>query len=390
MNRETILKEVEEIFPKVVEYRRHIHQNPELSFQEYNTQKYIKSILQSKEIECSEIADTGILGLLGNPKHNDNCIALRADIDALPIIENTGLEFSSKNNGVMHACGHDMHTAMLLGASLILKKHEESLEKRIKLFFQPGEEKIPGGASLMIKDGALENPKPRAIFGQHIYPGAEVGKVLTKEGPVMAAADELYWTINGKSTHAAQPQLGHDPILCASTLIQQYQNMITKYRDPLKAGVLNVTSIHGGNATNVIPDQVEMMGTFRSFDNSWRQMMHSKLTEITKSVGDIYGCDIDFEIKKGYPPVINDQALSEEIKSKAVEMFSENRYSDFEPKMWGEDFGYYSQAGPSVFWFIGVRPKDETDMPALHNSKLNPDEEAMKTGMAMMLSVCFD
>lgn len=387
MDKKSLLQHVNELFPEIVKVRRHIHQNPELSFKEYNTQDFILRTLSEYGIEGKKIAETGVTAIIGQ---GEDCIALRADIDALPITEETGLPFASQNDGVMHACGHDMHTSMLLGAAIILKKNEDKLTKKVKLIFQPGEEQLPGGASIMIKEGILENPTPSAVYGQHIYPGAEVGKVLTCPGPVMASADELYWTITGRSTHAAQPHLGHDPILCASSLIQSYQNMITKYRDPLDAGVIQVTSINGGSATNIIPDTVEMKGTMRAFNEEWRAEFHDKLASMTKQIGDIYGCSVDFEIRKGYPFVDNSPELALQVKDKAIELFGNSKYEEFVPKMWGEDFAYYSQTAKSVFWFIGVRDREMTDMPPLHNSKMSPNEEAMKTGMAMMLSVCFD
>jgi len=387
MNNDAIIKNVNDIYDEIVEIRRRIHRNPELSFEEYETHDLIVEILERFNIKCETVAKTGVVAHIGS---GQDCIALRADIDALPIHEETNLPYASLNDGKMHACGHDMHTSMLLGAAKILKENEHLLDKTIKLIFQPGEEKLPGGASIMIKEGVLDNPRPSAVYGQHIYPGAEVGKVLTCVGPIMASADELYWTINGKSTHAAQPHLGADPIVCASALIQAYQSMMTKFRDPLDSGVLSVTSIHGGASTNIIPDEVKMMGTMRAFNETWRKDMHLKLEAMTREIGSIYNCQIDFEIRKGYPFVDNSPVLADRVRKKALKLFGTDRYEEFVPKMWGEDFSYYSQAGESVFWFVGVREEALNDMPPLHNSKMAPEEEAMKIGMSMMLSVCFD
>lgn len=377
-----IKTQIDDLFNKTLEYRRHIHSYPELSFNEFETAKYIRSKLDELQIEWKECSGTGTIALIGN---GERCVALRADIDALPIFEETDLPFKSKYNNVMHACGHDMHTAMLLTAAEILKRNENKLNGQVKLLFQLGEEQLPGGASLMIKDGCLENPKVDAIFGQHIYPGEEVGTISLKEGPVMGSADEIYITITGKSTHAAQPHLGADPILAAAQLIVYYQTLITKFKDPTKAGVLTLSSINGGFATNVIPDKVEIKGTLRAFDNDWREEIHNIMHEKTQLITQSYNCEVDLEIRKGYPAVINDKSLHSLSIDTANSIFENNNILEFEPKMWGEDFAYYGRVIPAYFWFLGVRPKDLASMPALHNSKLNPDETAMKFGIQMLV-----
>lgn len=378
-----ILVSVDKLFNKTLEYRRHIHANPELSFKEFETAKYIRAKLDDLNIEWKACSVTGTVATIGK---GDRCVALRADIDALPIFEETNLPFKSKFDNVMHACGHDMHTAMLLTAAEILKNNEDSLNGVVKLIFQLGEEQLPGGASLMIKDGALENPKVDAIFGQHIYPGEETGKISLKEGPVMGSADEIYITIEGKSTHAAQPHLGSDPILAAAQTIVYYQTLMTKYKDPTKAGVLTLASIHGGFTTNVIPDKVEIKGTLRAFDNDWREEIHKVLIEKTNLISQSYDCKATLEIRKGYPSVINDKELHSLVENTANQIFNSNDILDFEPKMWGEDFSYYGREIPAYFWFIGVRPKNKSSMPALHNSKLDPEEEAMKYGISMLVN----
>lgn len=377
-----IKSQIDNLFNKTLEYRRHIHSNPELSFYEFETAKYIRSKLDELQIKWKECSGTGTIALIGN---GERCVALRADIDALPIFEETDLSFKSKNDNVMHACGHDMHTAMLLTAAEILKQNEDSIKGKVKLIFQLGEEQLPGGASLMIKDGCLENPKVEAIFGQHIYPGEEVGTISLKEGPVMGSADEIYITINGKSTHAAQPHLGADPILAAAQLIVYYQTLMTKFKDPTKAGVLTLASINGGFATNVIPDKVEIKGTLRAFDNEWRKEIHNIMEEKTQLIAQSYNCEVDLEIRKGYPAVINDKTLHNHSLNTVNSIFEGKNILEFEPKMWGEDFAYYGREIPAYFWFLGVRPKNLTSMPALHNSKLNPDENAMKYGIQMLV-----
>jgi amidohydrolase len=378
-----ILRKSEELYSKMLNIRRTIHQNPELSFEEYETSKYIKNKLDDLGIENQIIGKTGVVGLIGK---GDKCVALRADIDALPIEEETGLDFASQNKGVMHACGHDMHTTMLLAAAEILKEMEDSLNGVVKLIFQPGEEKLPGGASILIEEGVLENPKVDAIFGQHIFPGEQEGTVSLNSGPVMGAPDELYFTVKGKSTHAAQPHLGFDPIVAASNLILHFQDLITKYKDPIEPGVLSITSIKGGNSTNIIPDTVELMGTLRSFDEDWRNKMHKLIYENSELLSKLYGCEIDVTIKKGYPPVINDEELTNLTIDISKEIVGEVNTLEFVPKMWGEDFAFYGKNIPATFWFVGVRPSELDDMPALHNSKLSPSEKAMPIGTAMLVN----
>lgn len=376
------LEQSNQLFFKIREYRRHLHSNPELSFKEYNTSSYIKSKLDELNIEYKTLCETGVVGHIGDKAKN--CVALRADIDALPITEETGLEYSSLNNGIMHACGHDMHTSMLLGASEILKSIESDLNGCVKLIYQLGEEKLPGGASLMIKEGVLENPTPKAIFGQHIYPGENVGVISTNFGYVMGSADELYITIKGNSTHAAQPQLGNDPILASASIIQFVQNIITKYRNPLEPAVINITAINGGTATNIIPDEVKLMGTIRTFNEDLQNTIHHHLNHDLKLIGSTYGCEVEVNILKGYPPVYNNKELTEFVINNSKEIYGDENFVEFEPKMWGEDFAYFAKQIPACFWFIGVKKPELISMPVLHNSKINPVEEAMINGMAIM------
>ena len=387
MKEKEILEKSKALFPKMQKIRREIHSNPELSFEEYQTCKYIQDRLNELGIENKVIGKTGVVATIG---YGDNCVGLRADIDALPIQEETGLEFASKNDGIMHACGHDMHTTMLIGAAEILKGIEDELGGIVKLIFQPGEEKLPGGASVLIEEGVLENPKVNAIFGQHIYPGESEGIVSLNSGPVMGAPDELYFTIKGKSTHAAQPQLGHDPIVAASQLIIHFQTLMTKYKDPIEAGVLSITSIKGGNATNIIPDEVKLMGTLRSFNENWREQMHKLIEENSIALCAMYGCEIEVDIKKGYPPVINDEKLTDLTRKNSVNIVGSESTIEFLPKMWGEDFAYYGKNIPSTFWFTGVRPLGQDEMPALHNSKLSPSENGMPIGTAMLVSAAIN
>lgn len=378
-----VIESVKEHFDWMVERRRHLHKHPELSFREYETSSYIFSELSALNIKVEKLTETGVVAQIGSGR---NCVALRADIDALPIIEESGLEFSSVNDGVMHACGHDLHTAMLLSTAKILKAHEDKLNGCVKLIFQPGEEKIPGGASLMIKAGVLENPVPRFVFGQHINPSMRTGTIAGKPGALMASSDELYWEIKGKSCHAAQPHLGSDPILAASQLTLTLQTLMTKFRDPMKPSVLTVTSIHGGEATNIIPETVSMKGTLRFFDNDLRFEILEKINEISQNIAKIYNLSISFNPLIGYPPVINDNLAAKIAADSAVELFGEESFLTWQPMMWGEDFAYYGQNVPSCFWFTGCNGDLSKEMPSLHNCKLSPDENAMLYGTAMLIN----
>lgn len=383
----SILAAARQLQSELTENRRHLHRNPEISFQEYRTAEFIESKLAAMDIRLCRIAETGVMAHIGT---GNRCVALRADIDALPIEEKTGLHFASQNLGVMHACGHDCHTAMLLTAAKILKEREDELGGVVKLLFQPGEEKVPGGASLMIAAGALTNPVPEAIFGQHVYPDAEVGTVLTTEGMMMASADELYWKLTGKGAHAAQPHQGADPILAAAELILHLQSLITKSRDPLSPGVLGITAISGGSATNIIPEIVEMKGTLRSFDMEWRERMLNEISERTEKLCALFGVKGACDTARGYPPVWNDPMCSAFVLDIAKQLAGTERALNFEPKMWGEDFGYYGRHIPAAFWMLGVRSAGVDNAPGLHNPQFSPDENALPLGAAMLASAAVE
>ncbi|MCX8054151.1 MAG: M20 family metallopeptidase [Ignavibacteria bacterium] len=382
-----IRNQVEEIYQQVVDFRRKIHQNPELSNKEFATTEFIISILKENNIEYKRITETGAVGIIGN---GDNCIALRADIDALPIKEETGLPFASQNPGIMHACGHDFHTAILLGSAIILKKFEEHLNGTIKLIFQPSEELIPGGALKMIKAGVLDNPRPKYVFGQHIYPELNTGEIAVSAGPVMAAADELYWNLYGKGSHAAQPHMGNDPLIVAAHLIIHLQAMLNKNKNPFSPAVLSVTSVIGGKATNIFPEFASMQGTLRTFDESLRSKLHKLIENNSRQIASLFDVKCDVEVRKGFPALINNSELVEKFKDIANQALGVNNVHSFEPKMWAEDFAYFAREIPSVFWFLGVKQSVDSEVVPLHNSKLNPDEQAMKTGMLAMVSAAME
>ncbi|MCX7929599.1 MAG: M20 family metallopeptidase [Chlorobi bacterium] len=362
-------------------HRRRLHQHPELSFCEHNTRDYIAAVLRDLDIEPHIVATTGIVATVGQ---GERCVALRADIDALPITEQTGLSFSSRCDGIMHACGHDCHTAMLLGAAAILKAHEEMLSGRVLLIFQPGEEKAPGGATLVIADGVLERYKPEAIFGQHVYPDAPTGTIELVAGPIMASADELYWTLRGKGTHAAQPHKGANPIGAAAELIIHLESLLLHKRNPLHPALLAVTSIEGGTATNIVPDCVRMKGTLRSFDDEWRRGMWNRIAAHSKVIAGLHDVECSVEIVEGYPPLVNDVNAAAHARSVAESLVGAASVSTFEPKLWAEDFAFYAQRLPAGFWMLGCRPPHLTVMPGLHSPQFAPDEEMLPLGAAML------
>ncbi|HOM03866.1 MAG TPA: M20 family metallopeptidase [Candidatus Kapabacteria bacterium] len=374
---------VEEIYPEVVQFRRKIHQNPELSNKEFATTEFIISILKENNIEYKQITETGVVGIIGN---GDNCIALRADIDALPIKEETNLPFASQNQGIMHACGHDLHVAMLLGSAIILKKYENHLRGTIKLIFQPSEELIPGGALKMIKAGVLNNPRPKYILGQHIYPELNTGEIAVAPGPIMAAADELYWNLYGKGSHAAQPHLGSDPLTVAAHLIIHLQTMLNKNKNPFSPAVLSVTSVIGGKATNVFPEFAAMQGTLRTFDEGLRSKLHKLIENNSRQLASLFDVKCDVEVRKGFPALINNPELVDKFKNISAQLLGSDKVHSFEPKMWAEDFAYFAREVPSVFWFLGVKNALDNEVVPLHNSKLNPDEQSMKTGVLTMVN----
>lgn len=387
MTNQKIFEHSKEIYPELIQVRRHLHQNPELSFHEYKTAEFIEKYLSNLQVPTKRITETGVIGHVGKGK---TCIAFRADIDALPIEEHTGLDFASNNSGIMHACGHDIHTTILLGVARILKKLEDELPVQVKLIFQPGEEKLPGGAKKLIESGALDNPEPIAIFAQHTDPDTEVGKISINSGYIMASADELYWTLQGKGSHAAQPQYGNDAILAAANIVSNIQSIPNKFKNPLSPALISITSINGGNATNIFPNEVKLMGTLRTFDNALRNQLLQKIEEFSKGIAKLFGVECQFSPLLGYPPLKNDDEMAKMVTQNFVDLLGKENVLPFEPKMWAEDFAYYSSKIPAVFWFNGVRPKNHNgEFFGLHSSRYNPDEESMIYGVAMFVKIAF-
>ena len=363
--------------------RRHLHAHPELSYKEFNTSKYVQAHLTQLGIPFTIMAETGVIGILkGRP--SDRVIALRADMDALPIQEENNVPYASTVAGVMHACGHDVHTSCLLGAARILSELKDEWDGTIKLIFQPGEEKNPGGASLLIKEGVLENPAPTSIFGMHVHPLQEIGKLGFRPGKVMASADELYITIKGKGGHAAKPYLTADTILTASQIVVALQQVVSRNSNPFYPTVLSICTIEGGHTTNVIPSEVKMKGTFRAMDEQWRKQAHIRIKEICEHIAKSTGAEIELNIDLGYPAVINDPALCANARAIAEEYMGIENVEEAELSMGAEDFGFYSQQIPGCFFRLGTANASRGIVSGVHTPTFDIDEKGIEIGMGMM------
>jgi len=375
-----------------ISIRHHLHANPELSYQEFETSKFIQNKLSEFGIPFEVKATTGVVGLIQGKNPASRVFAIRADIDALPILEENNVPYKSTKKGIMHACGHDVHTTCLLGAAKILNELKNDWEGTVKLIFQPGEEKNPGGASYMIKEGVLENPKPAGIIAMHVHTGMPVGKTSFRSGKVMASADELYFTIKGKGGHAASPHLCIDPILIASHLIIGLQQVVSRSANPFNPSVLSITSIQGGATTNVIPNEVKLMGTFRAMDETWRAEAHQLIEKISKDIVHAMGGELELHIDKGYPAVINNETLNDAVKNAAEKFLGKGNVSETELRMGAEDFGYYAQQIPACFYRVGVMNKEKGITSGVHTPTFNIDENAIEVGIGLMawLGTCIN
>lgn len=367
-----------------IEIRRYIHANPELSFEEFATSAYIQKKLREWDIPFELKAGTGVIGLIKGKDPQSRVVALRADMDALPITEENKVDYKSKNAGIMHACGHDVHTTCLLGAAKILNETKEAWTGTVKLIFQPGEEKNPGGASLLIKEGVLDNPAPQKIFALHVHPGMEAGQFSFRGGMVMASADEIYITIKGKGGHAAAPHLTADTILIASQIVVSLQQIVSRNNNPFNPTVLSITSVQGGNTTNVIPSEVKMMGTLRAMNEEWRFKAHGLIKEQVLAIANALGAEADVLIDVGYPFVKNDETLSASARLLAEEFAGSENVTETELRMGAEDFAYYSQKIPACFFRLGAGNKAKGITSTVHTPTFNIDEDAIEHGVGMM------
>jgi hippurate hydrolase len=373
--------------PEFIEVRHYLHAHPELSYQEFETSKFVQKKLSEYNIPFEVKATTGVVGIIKGKNPQSRIIALRADMDALPITEENDVDYKSTKAGVMHACGHDVHTTCLLGAAKILSQTKDEWEGTVKLLFQPGEEKNPGGASLLIKEGVLENPKPECIVALHVNPQLEVGKLSFRAGKVMASADEIYITIKSKGGHAAAPHLTADTILIASHLIVALQQVVSRNKEPFSPSVLSITSFQGGFTTNVIPSEVKLMGTFRAMDEEWRFRAHEIIRKLSIELVHSMGAEIDLHIDVGYPTVYNNEPLNTAVKKIALEFMNGENVEETEMRMGAEDFGYYSQQIPGCFFRLGTANKAKGITSGVHTPRFNIDENAIEIGVGIMATL---
>ncbi len=380
---EKIKHRIKGLEAELLELRRHIHAHPELSFEEVETAEYISAALTRHNVEHKTgIAGTGILAII-NPEKT-NRIALRADIDALPILEESGASYASKNEGIMHACGHDVHTTCALGAAIVLNEFKEEINGRVEIIFQPGEEKLPGGASLVLGEKAFGDVLPLAILGQHVFPELEVGKVGFRHGIYMASADELFFTIKGKGGHGAMPHKNIDPVVVAAEIICALQHVSSRRSNPIIPTVLSIGKVEAKGATNVIPNEVKMEGTFRTLDEDWRYEAHGLIKQTAEGIAAAHGAKAEVEIRIGYPFLTNDVTFTEEAIIAAKEYLGEENVVKLDVRMTAEDFAYYSQVMPACFYRLGTASADGSNSVGVHNSKFNIDESALFIGAGLM------
>jgi hippurate hydrolase len=367
-----------------ISIRQHLHANPELSYKEFETCAFVAAQLEKFGIPFTPMGGTGLLGIIEGNNPNSRVIALRADMDALPIEEANDVPYKSTKPGIMHACGHDAHTAVLLGAAKILNETKSEWSGTVKLVFQPGEERNPGGATYMIRDGALENPVPEGIVALHVHPSLSVGKLSFRKGTVMASADELYITLKGKGGHAAAPQLTTDIILVASHLVVSLQQIISRNNNPLNPTVLSITSFQGGYTTNVIPSEVKLMGTLRCLNEDWRAKAHKLIEQHVHHIAAAMGAEVELHIDKGYPTVLNHPELTGHAWQLAEEYMGAENVEETEMRMGAEDFGFYAQQIPGCFYRLGVMNEAKGITSGVHTPTFNIDEDAIEIGMGTM------
>lgn len=381
-----------DLFEKVKGYREHMHMYPELSYQEFETMEYVSQCLTKLGIEHEKgIGKTGVVAIIRGDHHSseDASIGLRADLDALPIIEDTDLPFQSKNNGVMHACGHDVHTAILLGAAEIIFEQRNNLKSPVKLIFQPGEEKNPGGATLMIADGVLHNPSITEMYALHVFPEMKTGNVGFREGVYMASSDEIYITIHGKGGHGATPHQCIDPIMIGANLLVQLQQVVSRKCNPTIPSVLTFGHFEAIGATNIIPSTAIIKGTFRTMNENWRSEALSLVESQTKEICASMGATVTVEISKGYPYLENNPIVTNKLRTKATQILGDQHVEDLPIRMTSEDFAFYSQEIPVCFLRVGVRNEDKGIVYGVHHPKFNIDDNALITGMQVMASSVF-
>ena len=384
MDYESIKKHAKAVSEQVLTVRRTIHSRPELSFEEHETADYIAAQLTEAGILFRRIAGTGILARIEGHGDLQRCVVLRADTDALPIWEETGLECASRHDGVMHACGHDMHTACLLGALLVLNRHKSEIAGTVFGLFQPGEEVCPGGASMVMAEDPFRDYRVVAFVGEHVAPEMAVGNLGFRSGKYMASSDELWIEVHGTGGHGALPHTMTDPVVAAAALITSLQQVVSRNIDSRVPSVLSFGRVIADGATNIIPSEVRLEGTFRTMDEVWRAEGKRRIREISAGVAAAYGVEADVDIADGYPCVVNDPELTRRAQRIAAEMWGDERIIPLDLRMTAEDFGYYTERYPSLFFRLGTAGPDGTSGGGLHTGTFNPGEEALDQGAATM------
>ena len=389
MIKEQIQQLSKSIYNDVVANRRYLHAHPELSFHELETSVFVANKLEALGLEYHKMADTGLVAIIKGDKPSTQVVALRADMDALPITEANDVPYKSQNNGVMHACGHDAHTSSLLGTAKILTDLKSHFGGTIKLIFQPAEEKLPGGASLMIREGVLENPKPHAVLGQHVMPLIDAGKVGFRSGKYMASTDELYVTVRGKGGHAAQPQQNVDPVMITAHMLTALQQVVSRFADPKSPSVLSFGKVIANGATNVIPNEVYLEGTFRAMDEKWRNEAHVKMKKMAEGIAESMGGSCEFNIVRGYPFLINEPKLTASTRGFAEDYLGKENVLDLDIWMAAEDFAYYSQVADACFYRLGTRNESRGITSSVHTPTFDVEESAleMSTGLMAYLAI---
>jgi amidohydrolase len=384
MLKEKVQRLAKDLHSSVVNTRRHLHANPELSFREFKTSAFVKERLDQMQIPWSSMAGTGIVAMIEGSKPSEKLIALRADMDALPIVEKNQVDYVSTNSGVMHACGHDAHTSSLLGTASILQSMKDDFAGKIKLIFQPGEEILPGGASMMIKEGVLVDNKPSAIIGQHVSPNIPAGKIGIRKGKFMASMDEIFVTVKGKGGHGAQPHMNVDPVMISAQILVALQQVVSRMADPAEPTVLSFGKVIADGAINVIPNSVYMEGTFRALNEEWRNEAHARMRKLAHGIADSFGGSCEFKIVRGYPFLINEEKLTGNVQSYAEEYLGKENVIPQDIWMAAEDFAMFSQAADACYYLTGVRNESKGLTSSLHTPTFDIDESALETGMGLM------
>lgn len=378
-----------EIYPGTVATRRDLHQHPELAFQEHRTAQQVAATLAQMGIpHRTGVARTGVVGWIEGA-HPGPTLALRADMDALPITEANDVPYRSQHPGAMHACGHDAHTASLLGTARILWQLRAELHGRIQLIFQPSEEKAPGGASVMIEEGIFQEKATQAILGQHVMPLLPAGTVGIRPGMYMASTDELYITLHGRGGHGAQPHTTVDPVAIMAQVITALQQVVSRKNDPRSPSVLTIGRVVAEGATNIIPEKVVLEGTFRAFNEAWRTEAHGHIHRIITGITESLGGQAEVEIRRGYPVLHNDEALTEKVKAQMIAYVGAENVVDLDLWTAAEDFAFYTHVIPGCFYRIGTRNEARGIVHGLHTPRFDIDEEALRlsTGLMAWLAV---